>query len=146
MLIIPKHTKYCSCRPFLLQLEKAHRQRAELVKSCIVSVSGAVSDLKTRHQGDADNVPLLQKLRKEQWTVRHLVQPLVLTQGTAFRIQRSRRRYEYRSDLHDRSSVYLLNNNRFVWNRGVVLGYKKHVLSGTLSAYYYYSCLNDWHI
>ena len=59
------HSLHC-----LLQLLEAHDSRRKVVSRCVTEVSSVVKDLKFQRETDRDNIPLLQKLRKQQTKVR----------------------------------------------------------------------------
>jgi hypothetical protein len=52
-----------------VQIQVAHRNREDSIKKCIKNAWTEVVDLKKQHDSDADNVGLLQRLRKEQTKV-----------------------------------------------------------------------------
>ncbi|KAI0207519.1 Coiled-coil domain-containing protein 58 [Lamellibrachia satsuma] len=58
------------CKELYEELTKGHESRCNVVSRCVNEVSTIVKDLKFQRETDRDNIPLLQKLRKEQTKLR----------------------------------------------------------------------------
>ncbi|KAK2186037.1 hypothetical protein NP493_216g03072 [Ridgeia piscesae] len=58
------------CKTLYNELLVAHDSRRNVVSKCVSEVSSVVKDLKFQRETDRDNIPLLQKLRKQQTKLR----------------------------------------------------------------------------